>query len=66
MQMNRCFEIVYLLLERKKLTAQELADRFEVSVRQFIAILIFCRKQAFPFMPAGEKTGESNCGIPSS
>ena len=25
MQMNRCFEIVYLLLERKKLTEQELA-----------------------------------------
>lgn len=33
MQISRLFEIVYILLDRKKTTAQELADHFEVSVR---------------------------------
>jgi predicted DNA-binding transcriptional regulator YafY len=33
MQMSRLFEIVYLLMERKSLTAKELAERFEVSPR---------------------------------
>ena len=33
MQINRLFEIVYILLNKKKITAKELAERFEVSVR---------------------------------
>lgn len=33
MSVNRLFEIVYLLLERKQMTASELAEHFEVSVR---------------------------------
>ena len=34
MQVNsRLFEIVYLLLKKKKVTAKELAERFEVSTR---------------------------------
>jgi predicted DNA-binding transcriptional regulator YafY len=33
MQMNRLFEIVYLLMEQKNVTAKELAERFEVSTR---------------------------------
>ncbi|MNW39398.1 HTH domain protein [compost metagenome] len=33
MQMNRLFEIVYLLMQRKTMTAAELAERFEVSKR---------------------------------
>lgn len=33
MQINRLFEIVYILLERKTITAKELAERFEVSTR---------------------------------
>ncbi len=33
MQINRLFEIVYLLLEKKSVTAKELAERFEVSPR---------------------------------
>lgn len=33
MQINRLFEIVYILLENKIITAAELAKRFEVSVR---------------------------------
>ena len=30
---NRLFEIVYILLQKKKTTAKELADRFVVSTR---------------------------------
>ncbi len=33
MQINRLFEIVYLLMERGGMTARELADRFEVTTR---------------------------------
>ncbi|HEX2985343.1 MAG TPA: YafY family protein [Caproiciproducens sp.] len=33
MQMNRLFEIIYLLMERKSVTAKELAEHFEVSPR---------------------------------
>lgn len=33
MQINRLFEIVYILLKRKTITAKELAERFEVSTR---------------------------------
>jgi predicted DNA-binding transcriptional regulator YafY len=33
MQINRLFEIVYILLERSTVTAKELAERFEVSQR---------------------------------
>lgn len=33
MSANRLFEIVYLLLERRRMTSAELAERFEVSVR---------------------------------
>lgn len=33
MQINRLFEIVYLLMERRSVTAGELAERFEVTTR---------------------------------
>ncbi len=33
MQINRLFEIVYLLLDKKQITAKELAEHFEVSAR---------------------------------
>lgn len=33
MQINRLFEIVYILLDKKTITAKELANRFEVSIR---------------------------------
>jgi predicted DNA-binding transcriptional regulator YafY len=33
MQINRLFEIVYILLEQKNVSAKELAERFEVSTR---------------------------------
>lgn len=33
MQINRLFELLYLLLNKKKMTARQLAERFEVSTR---------------------------------
>ncbi|WP_297417562.1 YafY family protein [Clostridium sp.] len=33
MQINRLFEIVYILLDKKTVTAKELSERFEVSIR---------------------------------
>ena len=33
MKINRFFEIVYILLDKEKVTAKELADHFEVSTR---------------------------------
>ena len=33
MQINRLFEIVYILLDKKQVTAKELAEHFEVSTR---------------------------------
>ncbi len=33
MQINRLFEIIYILLEKKTITAKELAEKFEVSTR---------------------------------
>ncbi|MCL1964113.1 MAG: HTH domain-containing protein, partial [Firmicutes bacterium] len=33
MQISRLFEIVYILINRKRVTAAELAERFEVSTR---------------------------------
>jgi len=31
MQINRLFEIIYILLDKKKITARELAEHFGVS-----------------------------------
>ncbi len=36
MQINRLFEIVYLLMDKKNMTAKELAEHFEVSVRTIL------------------------------
>ena len=36
MQINRLFEIVYILLDKKNITANELAERFEVSRRTIL------------------------------
>lgn len=33
MKIRRLFQIIYILLDRKSITANELADKFEVSVR---------------------------------
>ena len=48
MKDNRLFRILYYILEKEKVTANELADKFEVSVRTDIsryltlsAVLVF-------------------------
>ena len=33
MKINRLFEIIYILLQKERITAEELAERFEVSTR---------------------------------
>ena len=33
MKINRLFEIIYTLLQKERITAEELAERFEVSTR---------------------------------
>ena len=33
MQINRLFEIIYILLNKETVTSKELAERFEVSAR---------------------------------
>ena len=63
MQMNRCFEIVYLLLERKKDDGSELADRFEVSVRTIYRDLDFLSQAGILIYARRGKTAVMNCGI---
>ena len=58
MKDNRLFRILYYILEKGKVTASELADKFEVSVRTFIEILTLSVVQVFPFMRCKERVVE--------
>ena len=48
MQINRLFEIVYLLLEKDTITAKELAQQFEVSVRTIYRDIDILSTACFP------------------
>ena len=48
MKSNRMFGILCILLERKKITAQELAEYFEVSVRTIHRDLLDLSSAGFP------------------
>ena len=48
MKSNRMFGILCILLEREKITAQELADYFEVSVRTIHRDLLDLSSAGFP------------------
>ncbi|GJM80945.1 hypothetical protein HMSSN139_34410 [Paenibacillus sp. HMSSN-139] len=61
MQMNRLFEIVYLLLERQTMTAAELAQRFEVSTRTIYRDIDTLSGAEFPCTPAKERAAGSVC-----
>ena len=50
MQINRLFEIVYILLEHQCMTAKELANRFEVSVRTIYRDIDVYRQQEYRFI----------------
>ncbi len=60
MQINRMFEIIYILLEKKTVTAKELADRFEVSIRTIYRDIESLSATGIPvFMSKGKGGGIS-------
>ena len=60
MQINRMFEIIYILLEKKTVTAKELAERFEVSIRTIYRDIESLSSAGIPvFMSKGKGGGIS-------
>lgn len=57
MQLSRLFEITYLLLERKNITAKELAERFEVSTRTIYRDLEALSQAGVPIYACRGKNG---------
>ena len=54
---NRLFEIVYILMQKKKVTAKELADRFEVSTRTIYRDIERLSRANIPIYMAKGKEG---------
>ncbi len=54
---NRLFEIVYILMQKKKVTAKELADRFEVSTRTIYRDIELLSRANIPVYMAKGKDG---------
>ncbi|MDO5558004.1 MAG: YafY family protein [Oscillospiraceae bacterium] len=60
MQVNRLFEIIYILLERKTVTAAQLASKFEVSTRTIYRDIETLSQAGIPvYMSKGSKGGIS-------
>lgn len=60
MQINRLFEIVYILLDKKTVTAKELAERFDVSARTIYRDVETLSSAGIPiFMSKGKGGGIS-------
>ena len=57
MQMNRLFEIVYILLNKKTTTAKELAEKFEVSVRTIYRDIDMLSSAGIPIYASQGKGG---------
>lgn len=57
MQINRLFEMVYLLLNKKSVTARELAERFEVSARTIYRDLDILSSAGIPVYTSQGKGG---------
>lgn len=57
MQINRLFEIVYLLLDRREMTAKELAAHFEVSSRTILRDIETLSMAGIPIYTAQGKGG---------
>lgn len=57
MQINRLFEMVYLLLNKKSVTAKELAERFEVSARTIYRDLDILSSAGIPVYTSQGKGG---------
>ncbi len=54
---NRLFEIVYILMQKKKVTAKELADKFEVSTRTIYRDIEVLSRANIPIYMAKGKDG---------
>lgn len=54
---NRLFEIVYILMQKKKITAKELANRFEVSTRTIYRDIEILSKANIPVYATKGKDG---------
>ncbi len=60
MQINRLFEIIYILLEKQTITAKELAEHFEVSARTIYRDVELLSQSGIPiFMSKGNGGGIS-------
>lgn len=57
MQINRLFEIVYILLEKKTITAKELANKFEVSTRTIYRDIEILSSSKIPIYASKGKGG---------
>jgi len=57
MQINRLFEIVYLLLNKKQMTANELAGHFEVSKRTILRDIDTLTTAGIPIYTSQGKSG---------
>ena len=55
MKDNRLFRILYYILEKEKVTANELADKFEVSVRTIYRDIDSISSVGVPFLLPKEK-----------
>ena len=54
---NRLFEIVYILMQKKKITAKELADRFDVSTRTIYRDIEILSRANIPIYSSKGKDG---------
>lgn len=57
MQINRLFEIIYILLDKKTVTANELAERFEVSQRTVYRDIEILSQSGIPIYTTKGKNG---------
>ena len=57
MQINRLFEMVYLLMNRKKMTAKEMSDHFEVSQRTVYRDIDILNRAGIPVSANKGKNG---------
>lgn len=57
MQINRLFEMVYILINRKRITARELATHFEVSKRTILRYIDILSKAGIPIYTAQGRGG---------
>lgn len=57
MQINRLFEIIYILLDKKTVTAADLADRFEVSRRTVYRDIELLSQSGIPIYTTKGKNG---------